>query len=246
MNAQSGGRPYPGAGLKHGVVARLLAQFGPYSDAEAGIIVEVCQSQATSYPIRSVISPPRESGETLRFVASGWVVKVRELKDGRRQLLQLLLPGDAIVSVAPNQRGHFLQAITPVQLIDGAPIAQAAGKPQTYPGLARALHGIGLTERALLMDYVVRLGRQTALERLAHLLIEVHHRLTAVGIAEHDELPFRMTQEAMSDLLGLSPVHVNRTLMALKRSGLISIAQGRVHLLDVPALEKMSEFKAPV
>lgn len=244
MNSQSGGRPNPGAGLKHGVVARRLAQFGPYSDVENAIIVEVCQAQAASYSIRSVITQPRDGAETLRFVASGWVVKVRELKDGRRQLIQLLLPGDAIASVSPSQRGHFLQAITPVQIIDGTPIAQAAARAS--PGLARALQRIGLVERALLMDYIVRLGRQTALERVAHLLIEVNHRLSGIGMTEHDELPFRMTQEAMSDLLGLSPVHVNRTLMALKRNGLISIAHGRVHMLDVAALEKMAEFKAPV
>lgn len=245
MNAQSGGRAY-GAGLKHGVVARRLAQFGPFNDAETNIIRDVCQSVATPYPIRSVIGLPRDGAETLRFVASGWMVRVRELKDGRRQLMQLFLPGDAIANVPENPRSHFLQAITPVQIIDGSAIGQAAARPDIYPGLANALNQMALRERALLMDYVVRLGRQTALERVAHLLIEVHYRLLGIGMAEHDELPFRMTQEAMSDLLGLSPVHVNRTLMTLKRTGMISIAHGRVHLLDVPGLEKLSEFRPPV
>lgn len=246
MNSQSGGRPFPGAGLKHGVVARRLGLFGSFSDAEANIIRDVCQGSATAYPIRSVISLPREPAEALRFVASGWIVQVRELKDGRRQLMQLLLPGDPIANLSATPRSHFLQAITPAQIIDGTAIAQAAASPQQYPGLARAMQRMALMERALLMDYVVRLGRQTALERVAHLLIEVHYRLAAVGMTDHDELPFRMTQEAMSDLLGLSPVHINRTLMSLKRTGMISIAHGRVHLLDVPGLEKLSEFRAPV
>lgn len=246
MNSQFGRRPVPGAGLKHGVVARRLSQFGPFSDAETAIIREVCLGTAASYPIRSVISLPRESGDLLRFVASGWIVQVRELTDGRRQLMQLLLPGDAIANLSADPRSHFLQALTPVQVIEGAAIAQAAARPDAYPGLARALNKIALMERALLMDYVVRLGRQTAMERVAHLLIEVRYRLASIGMAEDEELPFRMTQEAMSDLLGLSPVHINRTLMALKRSGMISIAHGRVHLLDIPGLEKLSEFRAPV
>lgn len=246
MNSQSGGRASLGAGLKHGVVARRLAQFGPFSDAEAGIIREVCQAQAAAFPIRSVITFPRESAENLRFVASGWIVKVRELRDGRRQLIQVLLPGDAIAGMPPNPRNHFLQAVTPAQIIDGAAISQASTKPHLYPGITRALSQIAAMERVLLMDYVVRLGRQTAMERVAHLLIEMHYRLGIIGMAEHDELPFRMTQEAMSDLLGLSPVHINRTLMTLKREGTISVGQGRINLLNVPALEKLAEFRAPV
>lgn len=246
MNSQSGGRPSMGAGLKHGVVARRLAQFGPFSDAGASVIRDVCQGQAVAFPIRSVIAFPREGAENLRFVASGWIVKVRELRDGRRQLIQVLLPGDAIAGMPANPRNHFLQAITPAQIIDGSAIAQAAGRANGYPDRARALTQMAAMERALLMDYVVRLGRQTALERVAHLLIEMHYRLGLIGMAEHDELPFRMTQEAMSDLLGLSPVHINRTLMALKREGAISVGQGRINLLDVPALEKLAEFRAPV
>lgn len=246
MYPQSGGRPALVAGLKHGALARRLAQFGPFTEAESNIIRNVCQSTATGFPIRAVIQLPREGVDNLRFIASGWAVLVRELRDGRRQLVQLLLPGDPLTAQPVKARGQFLQALAPVQIIDGSAIAQAATDGQRHPGLARALDRIDAMERALLMDYVVRLGRQTALERVAHLLMELHWRLGAIGMAEHDELPFRMTQEVVADLLGLSVVHVNRTLMTLKRSGTISIAHGRVHLLDIPALEKMSEFRAPV
>jgi CRP-like cAMP-binding protein len=234
-----------GAGPKHSVVARRLSRLGPFSAAENQIISDMCQGQASAYPIRAIVGASREGGESLRFIASGWICRVRELKDGRRQLIQLLLPGDAVLSVSGSPRNHFLQSLTPAQLIDGSAFASAAAEPQRYPAIGRALTRLAEFERTLLMEYVVRLGRQAAVERVAHLLMEVRVRLGIVGMAEHDELPFRMTQEAMSDLLGLSPVHINRTLMTLKRTGLISIAHGRVNLLDVPALEKLAEFRMP-
>jgi len=244
MHFQSSGRLSPAAGLKHGAIAKRLSLFGPLNDAEAVLVREVCEGPATSFAIRSIIQFPRENAEGLRFIASGWAVQVRELRDGRRQLIQLLLPGDRITVGPTKTRVHFLQALAPVQIIDASAIAVAAADSQRHPGLTRALARIDAIERELLMDYIVRLGRQTALERISHLLMELHARLGAIGMTDHDELPFRMTQEVVADLLGLSVVHVNRTLMALKRAGTISIAHGRVQLMNIPELEKLSEFRA--
>jgi CRP-like cAMP-binding protein len=94
------------------------------------------------------------------------------------------------------------------------------------------------------VDQVVRLGRRSALERLAHLIMEVHERLQRTGLADRATLPWPLTQEAMADVLGLSIVHVNRTLQQLRREGLITLRAGRAVIPDVERLAALAGWEA--
>jgi CRP-like cAMP-binding protein len=70
-------------------------------------------------------------------------------------------------------------------------------------------------------DHIVRLGRLTAYERVAHLVLDIRDRLALVGLAAPDSFPPPLTQETLADVLGLSSVHVNRMLQQLRRDGLV-------------------------
>ena len=94
-------------------------------------------------------------------------------------------------------------------------------------------------------EQVVRVGRRTAYERMCHLLLELHHRLSLVGLAQDWRFPMPLTQEILADATSLSIVHVNRTLTQLRREHLVEIRQGHVTLLEPAELISIADFRPP-
>lgn len=184
---------------------------------------------------------------TPRLLLSGWAAKVRWLSDGRRQIVSFVLPGDGL---ALHQRPHPLGlcpvvALTPVQTVDAAPLLRATAQlPATAP-LRQALDAAAGLEEVWLLDQVIRLGRLAAYERMAHLIMELRWRLTAVELGVGDQFPFPLTQETLADALGLSIVHVNRTLQQMRREKLIELQNGRLRVLDPVAMAQLCDFREP-
>lgn len=184
-----------------------------------------------------------------RFLVSGWAARVRWLADGRRQIISLVLPGDGVgLCERPLPLALCaMVAITPVELVDAGAIARlvfGSGEAKA-PDIAVALAVSAALDEAHLIDQSVRLGRQTAIERMAHLLLELRYRLSLVDLAQDDEFPLPLTQEQLADATGLSAVHVNRTLQELRREGLIELAQGRVRLPRPALLETIADYQPP-
>jgi CRP-like cAMP-binding protein len=91
----------------------------------------------------------------------------------------------------------------------------------------------------------MRVGRQTAYERTAHFILEIHERLSQVGLAGDTTVAIPLTQEIMADALGLSVVHLNRTLQQLRRNQLIEFKSGLVRLLQPEQLAEIAHFRIP-
>jgi CRP-like cAMP-binding protein len=106
-----------------------------------------------------------------------------------------------------------------------------------YPGIARAFMWLGLIENATLSKWTLSLGRRSAIERLAHLLCELSVRLGAES-DEESSFAFPLTQEQIGDALGLTAVHVNRTMHQLRADGLIEIAN---RYLTIPNIAKLRQ-----
>ncbi len=171
-------------------------------------------------------------------ILSGWACSVRTLPDGRRQIMSFLLPGDIVGKVAPRLPSPFAAvALTRVRVADAMPLYETtSGADPTQPGLAQGLYLLGLLNEALLGDQITRLGRQTAYERFGNLLLELYHRLHVVGLARDGRFALPLTQEMLADALGLSVVHVNRTVQQMRRDGLLELRAGTV---VIPALETL-------
>jgi CRP-like cAMP-binding protein len=88
----------------------------------------------------------------------------------------------------------------------------------------------------------VRLGRQTACGRFAHLMLELSGRLARLGLVSGDSFAMPLTQEVLADALGLSVVHVNRTVQLLRREGLLDIRGGMVSLLQPERLRALASW----
>jgi len=99
-----------------------------------------------------------------------------------------------------------------------------------------------MVENSILTEWTLCLGRRSADQHLAHLFCELLMRLSAVGRVEDNGFALPLTQEQIADVLGLTPVHVNRTLQQLRKAGLVEVDQGRLTILDWEAIKRRAGF----
>lgn len=175
------------------------------------------------------------------IIVSGWACRTRLLADGRRQILGFLLPGDIIgMCRQPDPVAvSAVSAITPVTICDAPMVDSERGDR----GLAAAYSISAALDEAYLLNHVTRLGRQTAYERLAHLMLEFWERLGQAGIPVGNRFQMPLTQEYLGDTLGLTSVHINRTLQQLRREHMLEAANGFVTLLEPDALAAIADYK---
>lgn len=227
-------------------VARRLAALTKLAPTELDLLHRIGAGPANIWPARSLMDMPTDGHAAPRYLISGWAARVRELQDGRRQLVQVILPGDTLTPhLHVWQQQQVVQCLTMVQTVDGSGVKLAARDSAKFPGIAAATELAAAYDRALLMEQVTRLGRHTAYERMANLFLELHHRCNIVGLVHGDGFIFPLTQESLGDLLGLSVVHVNRTLQLMRREGVIELKHGRLTLLNMDALKLAAEFRPP-
>lgn len=181
-----------------------------------------------------------------QMLLEGWAVRQRVLSDGRRQIFSFLVPGD-IFGICARPEGEASSTIVTLGPATVAPLPFLNEALEQAPGSAagRTAQAMLSLEEGLLVSQVVRLGRQSAYERLISLLLEFHDRLSAVGLAEDQSFSLPFTQEILSDALGLSTVHTNRTLQQLRRERLIETQFNQVKLLDIRLLAEISDYRQP-
>jgi CRP-like cAMP-binding protein len=160
-------------------------------------------------------------------VVSGWMAETRILPDGRRQIFSFLVPGDVAVVESQSDIGsRGLVALTRVEIADVAGLASGA----QAEGLSLSLREAVRRREDRLFDQIVRIGRLTAKERMLNLLLELHDRLSGVGLVREGAFRSPLTQENFADALGLSVVHINRTVQQLRREGSVTFGRGSVTL----------------
>lgn len=165
------------------------------------------------------------------LIVSGWAARVRLLADGRKQILGLLLPGDLI--------GHCYQpcpiAITSIIALTNLELCRAPSS-ETYESLQPAYAISHSLDEAYLLSQIMRLGRMNAYERLADFFLELFERLALAGLAAGNKIYHPLTQEMVADVIGLTTVHVNRTLGLMRRDRELIWETGHVTLPDPDAL----------
>jgi CRP-like cAMP-binding protein len=200
-------------------------------------------------PVGSTLTDPIETNSEAWIVLSGWCARVRSMGNGRKQMTHLLLPGDA-VNVMPGQwEGDRLPvvALTPIIAADATSLRAALGRPEPiHSGLCQGFTRAGICEQTYCLNTIVRLGQQTAYERLAHLLLEVCYRLEGVSLSSAGRFHVPVTQDVIAHALGLSLVHLSRTLKQMRSEGSIAMRDGHIELLKRDLLAAAAAFEAPV
>jgi len=220
----------------HAQLAMHLGAFGRLSDDDLANL-----SNCIARPRRCAI------GVDVRHEASdspgpwvilmGWVGEGRELSDGRRQLFAVRLPGD----VLDPSRGPADMEVTALTTVIFAEL-RGLDILLTGQALRNAWRAMHRAERDALYDQVLRLGRLSAFERTAHLLLELQERLQRVGMANALEFSLPVSQKVLGDVLGLSIVQVNRTWQQLRREELISGQLRDVLILDRERLAQIANY----
>lgn len=175
-----------------------------------------------------------------RLLLSGWAARVRDFANGRRQILHVLLPGD-LIDLWQQQKPVAVGAVVALTDVRVAPAPNPLGPTS---GLAQAYVSCGEIEQRYLFRQIARLGRLDAYERLADLFLELHERLRLVGDATDDTFPLPMTQEMLADTLGLTSVHLNRTLQLMRRENVLELHGNTVRMLDADRLRALVEYQS--
>jgi CRP-like cAMP-binding protein len=217
-------------------IARLAA-LAPLSPPEIEALQEAERTRQCFMPQREIVAEGTPVDEAA-ILLSGWACRLHQFADGRRQVLSLLLPGDLI----DMRRQRDPLAVTTVFALTDVVLCQAPDATGRA-GLAEAYAVSSALEEAYLFRQIARLGRLSAYERIADWLLEIRDRLTAVGLADGGRLPMPLTQEVLADTLGLTSVHVNRTLQSLRRDGLVEWRGGAVRLIDQAALVALLDYR---
>ena len=184
-----------------------------------------------------------EEPHLVNIVLSGWGCRYKILPDGRRQIIALLLPGDMCDPYVFLLRtmDHALGTLTPVTLAR-APAQAIRDLTASGPELAEAMWWQMLEAVEIQREWTVSLGRRTAVERLAHLFCELSTRLSALGLTNDADCDMPLTQNDLADAMGISTVHVNRSLQELRAAGLVELRRKRLTILNRTALMDLAMF----
>jgi CRP/FNR family transcriptional regulator, anaerobic regulatory protein len=175
--------------------------------------------------------------EHLYTVLNGWAFRYKMLDDGRRQILNYALPADMVglQGALMNEMEHSVEALTPLVLCV-FPRAKLWDLYSRIPTLAFDITWLAAREEQLIDEHLVSLGRRTALERAAYLLLHLFTRADEAGLVKNGTIQFPFTQQHLADTLGMSLVHTNKTLKRLFVSKAVRWKDRIFEMIDRAAL----------
>ena len=227
---------------RHGALVRKFDALLDMSADELGTLTALPETQR-DYAVGETLFSERSTYRHAVIVESGWAISYKLLDDGRRQVLRFILPGDfvglytAVIEVA----NAYVEPVTPLS-VSLFPASKIADVFAETPRLGAAIAWSAGREEAILSEHLVSVGRRSALERLAHLFLEFLRRLQLIDLAGERTFRLPVTQEILADALGLSVVHVSRTLRRLREDKLVRLARGHLEILDIRGLQEIADF----
>ncbi|MDO9527420.1 MAG: Crp/Fnr family transcriptional regulator [Gemmobacter sp.] len=219
---------------------RKMKLFLPFTPEELEFMRHFKTGEVT-VPRGATILSQGERSATLYTVLSGLGTRSVMLEDGRRQVINFAFPGDFLGLQAGimGEMRHTVNAITPMTLC-----AFSRDRVwelfQNQPARAYDLTWIAAVEEHFLGETIVTLGQRDATERMAWAYVRIWRRLSAVGLAKNDGVPLPFRQHDLADALGMSLVHTNRVVAALRRAGLATWSNGWLQLHNLAALSALA------
>lgn len=192
---------------------------------------------------RRTIIREGEKLEHSTLLLDGIMCRYKDLSNGQRQVTELHVPGDFadMHSFTLKRLDHNVQTLTDC-VIGLAPHDRIQRLTESHPRLARLYWFSTNLDAAIHREWEVSLGKRSAAERTAALICEMHVRLGLVGLADPDGYRFPLTQNEMAECLGITPIHLNRTLKELREAELVELKNRYVSLLDLERLRATADF----
>jgi CRP/FNR family transcriptional regulator len=222
-----------------------LRQTEAFSSVTAEELAFINELRTGTIPIdagQDIISEQRSTGKIYTLYA-GWAFRYKTLSDGRRQIMNFLLPGDLVGLQEKFADGATsgVQAATDV-MVCVFPQDGLWELFRKHPSLGYDVTWLAAREENILDENLLTTGRRNAMERVAMLLLHLYRRASRVGLVVDDEVEFPFSQQHIADALGLSLVHTNKTLRRLHRLGLYEIRDGRLKVINAQALQRIADY----
>lgn len=210
-------------------------------DADRALLLSLCDDIRPIGARRDIIREG-ERPDHVHLMIEGWSCRYKVLVDGSRQITAFLIPGDFCDTHITlfDQMDHSIGCITDsrVAFVPRGKMLELADQPR----IARALWWANLVDEAVLRSWLVNLGRRDAFERVGHLFCEMYARLRNIGLAQGGAFELPLTQEELADALGLTSVHVNRTLKRLRQEELVTFQRQQIAITDIARLQRLVGF----
>lgn len=221
---------------------RKLSYYADMGDAGESVISAIPSRREKIDSGEDIITRGDDPDEGF-VISAGWAARYISLEDGRSQILNFMLPGDMfdLQVFVTDGADHSVMAITDVEVfwISRASVLSVFERD---PRAGAAFWWCALQEEAILREQIVRNGRRSARERVAHLLLELRRRATVAGEGDGATFHMPVSQALLADALGLSFVHINRVLREFQKTGCIERTRTELTLLDSARLIEISGF----
>jgi CRP-like cAMP-binding protein len=194
-------------------------------------------------PADKIVIRAGEELNTSMLLLEGWMARSKDLQSGERQVTELHVAGDFadLHAFTLKQLDHDVLTLSECTVAI-VPHDRLQDITERYPHLGRAYWFATNVDAAIHREMALSLGQRSALSRMAHLFCELYVRLEVVGRANRDGFNLPLTQRELSECLGLTVVHANRTLQELRRRKLVEFEKGRLTVLDRRGLEGIADF----
>lgn len=222
---------------------RKLEALAPLSDEDKRALEQVLGSTRRVDANRDLVREGDRPADC-QLIVAGFACRHRTLEDGRRQIMSFEIAGDLcdLHGLLLGEADYSVTTLTPCTVV---PVPRRTLLEWTggRPAISRALWRTTLVDAAISREWVVNVGRRTAYQRTAHLLCEMVQRLRSAGLANGHACELPLTQVELADALGLTAVHVNRSLQQLRGEGLIGFGGGTLTVRNWRELKQAGGFK---
>lgn len=217
-----------------------LGEFIDLDEDELSGFENICGARARAKR-HTIIRAQGADVESVYLLAEGWVTSSVVLPDGERQIVNIHLPGDLLgmSSIVLSSAAETLTAVTASEF-SSIRLPDFFAIFRDNPRVATALLLSVLQDRVTLMDRLIAIGRTSSARRLSSLLLHIHGRLSRLRPNDGASFHLPLTQVDLADVLGITPIHMNRVIKDLKSTGLIDFSGNTVTLNDVVKLRDFS------
>lgn len=232
---------HEGGGLVE-ILVNALQQYDVLTDGEKRLL-SALPIHVMTYGKGSEIVRQGERPDHACIQLDGFAARALLFADGRRQITSLHIPGDFV-----DLQGLYAKHIDHSVIAFGnctVGFVPHAALRQLIDHQSHLMHLLWLTtlvDAAIDRAWIACLGRRFAVEHLGHFLCELFTRMRGRGLTIDNAFAFSATQIDLADVLGMSPVHVNRTLQGLRRLGHVTLDGGRIVMSNLDELAAMCEF----
>jgi CRP-like cAMP-binding protein len=216
-------------------------RLAPLSEADKSLLNEVT-ANPREVKAKTDLIAEGDTPDDVHLILDGFACRYKLTSEGKRQIMAYLVPGDFcdLHVFILRSMDHAIATLSACSVIE-IPRQRILAMLER-PALATALWWATLVDEAVLREWLVNIGQREAPERIGHLLCELLLRLRTVGLADGESYELPITQAELADTVGISAVHVNRSLQALRDAGLITLQGKHLVILDAKRLNAFSGF----